>query len=356
MSAAAPPDALELIRRWDGIGVVSHHDEPTGAWMFVALHDDTLGRPTGGCRMKVYDAPEDGLRDAQRLSEGMTRKWATVGLPFGGGKAVLAVPRVPTGEAREGLLRRFGELLNSLQGAFSTGEDLGTTPADMLVVSGVTPWVTATDPATGELLDPGPWTALGVHHGIVAALADRTGSGTLRGRSVLVQGVGDVGAPLARSLSAAGATLLVSDVDGARAASLAEELGASLIAPGDVYDTECDVYAPCAVGATLSRATIPRLRCRIVAGSANNQLERAEDAERLKEQGVLYAPDYVINVGGAMALGLKMNGLDDEAEVRRRVEGIGAILSEIFEEARERGESPVASADRRVERTLGQGG
>ncbi len=187
MSAAAPPDALELVRRWDGIGVVSHHDEPTGAWMFVALHDDTLGRPTGGCRMKVYDAPEDGLRDAQRLSEGMTRKWAAVDLPFGGGKAVLAVPRVPTGEVREGLLRRFGALLNSLRGAFSTGEDLGTTPADMLVLSGVTPWVTATDPATGELLDPGPWTALGVHHGILAALADRTGSATLRGRGVLVQ-------------------------------------------------------------------------------------------------------------------------------------------------------------------------
>lgn len=352
MSGGAGRGMLDLVRGWDGAGVVVRHDEPTGTWMFVALHDDTLGRPTGGCRMKVYGSPEEGLRDAQRLAAGMTRKWAAIDLPFGGGKAVLAVPRPLEGDEREGLLRRFAALLDSLHGAYGTGEDLGTSPADMHFLAGLTDHVMGSDPVTGEPVDPGPWTALGVFHGMRAALEARTGSPSMEGRRVLVQGVGDVGAPLARMVVEDGGRVALADVREERARDLAEALGGEVVPAGEVMDAACDVYAPCAVGATLDRDTIPRLRCSVVAGSANNQLERPEDAARLHDRGILYAPDYVVNAGGAMAFGLIMLGERDEDELRRRVTGLGGALAGIFGEAAERGESPLASAQRRVERVL----
>lgn len=339
---------------WDGLGVVVRFDQPTGSWVFVALHDDTLGRPTGGCRMHVYERPAQGLRDALRLAEGMTMKWAAIDLPFGGGKAVLAVPRPLEGDERRGLLRRFGDLLESLNGAFATGEDLGTTPEDMAFLSTVTRWVKAGRGGAEEPEDPGPWTALGVREGIRAALEAGSDAG-IQGRTVLIQGVGDVGEPLARLLAAEGVGLLLADVDAGRARTLADELGAEVVDAGDVYWTECDVYAPCALGGTLNSGTIPQLRCRIVAGSANNQLESPSDAEALRVRGILYAPDYIVNGGGALALGLMQSGAVEEAEIRRRVVGIGATLSEIFREAVERGESPVKAANRRVERVLERG-
>lgn len=343
---------VDRIQEWDGLGVVVRYDRPTGAWIFVALHDDTLGRPTGGCRMRVYDHPSEGLRDALRLARGMTMKWAVIDLPYGGGKAVLAVPRPLEGEERRGLLRRFGELLQSLKGAFSTGEDLGTTPEDMAYLATVTRWVKATGGEGDEPVDPGPYTALGVLEGIRAAVAAASGRGELEGRSVLIQGVGDVGEPLARMLSAEGARLLLSDLDRGRVEALAGELEARAVSPDEVYWTECDVYAPCAVGATLNSGTIPHLRCSVVAGSANNQLETDADAEALRERGILYAPDYVVNGGGALALGLMGRGEVDEDELRRRVRGIGGTLAEIFREASERGEAPTAAALRRVRAVL----
>ena len=279
----------------------------------------------------------------------MTAKWATIDLPFGGGKAVLAVPHLLEGSVREGLLLRFARLLNSLKVAFGTGEDLGTTPADMHLLATVTPYAVGAHPLTGGLMDPGPFTAGGVLAAIQAALVHRNGSGSLAGRAVLIQGGGDVGAPLARLVAEGGGKLLIADVDPTRAAALAAETGGQVIAPDDVYDTVCDVYAPCAIGGTLNRQTIPRLRCRIVAGSANNQLEEADDAECLRERGVLYAPDFVVNAGGAMAFGLLILGLTDEVELSRRVEGLGKGLGEIFTEAHERGESPLPAARRQVE-------
>lgn len=280
----------ELIEAWEGKAVVMGRDAPTGAWMFVALHDDALGRPVGGCRMTVYATPEDGLRDALRLAEGMTHKWAAMGLPYGGGKSVLAVPERLDGEERRGLLRRFGALLGTLRGAYGTGADLGTTTDDIRVIQSVAPdCVVGLPPADSDRpSDPGPYTARGVAAGIRAALRVRFGAPDPAGRTVLVQGVGGVGEPLARILAAGGAHLVLSDVDGERVAALAEELDADALAPDAVYGAECDVYAPCAVGATLNARTIPLLRCAIVAGSANNQLETAADAGRLRDRGILY--------------------------------------------------------------------
>lgn len=346
---------LDLVQRWDGLGVVTRYDASTGSWMFVALHDDTLGTPVGGCRMKVYARPEDGLKDALRLAEGMTHKWAAIDFPFGGGKAVLAVPRPLSGEERVGLLHRFGALLNGLGGAFGTGEDLGTTPEDMRELSTVTEHVVGRPRAPADPTDPGPFTALGVRAGIDAALRHRGFADGLAGRRILIQGVGDVGAPLARLCARAGAAILLADAEEARAMALAAELGGRTVPVDALYDEPCDVYAPCAVGATLNAETIPRLRCDIVAGSANNQLETEEDAERLMDRGILYAPDFIVNAGGAMAFGLIYQGEGREEELERRVAGIGDTLEQIFAEATELGEGPLAAARRRVRRVLKRG-
>jgi len=351
----AMPGFLDLIEEWDGVGVVVRHDRPTGTWIFVALHDDTLGPATGGCRMRVYDRPEDGLLDALRLAEGMTYKWAAMDFPYGGGKSVLAIPRPLVGEERVGLLHRFGALLNSLGGRYGTGADLGTTTEDMRTIAEVSEHVIGVHGRSEGPMDPSPFTALGVFEGIKAALRHRVGSDDLTGRSVLIQGVGSVGASLAERVVDAGATLLVSDTDEARAAAVAQAVGAESISPADVYHTPCDVYAPCAVGATLNPRSIPELRCLVVAGAANNQLQSPQDAERLLDRGVLYAPDYVINGGGAMALTLIYQGEERVEELERRVSSIGESLDSIFTEAAGLGQSPVVSAQAHAHRILVRG-
>ncbi|MFQ5537706.1 MAG: Glu/Leu/Phe/Val dehydrogenase dimerization domain-containing protein [Gemmatimonadota bacterium] len=350
------PDFFDLMDAWEGIGVVVHRDAPTGTWIFIALHDDALGTPVGGCRMMVYPRPEDGLRDAMRLAEGMTYKWGAIELPFGGGKSVLAVPRPLEGEERRGLFRRFGALLNSLGGAYGTGEDLGTTPADMREIASVSEHVVCLHRGDDKAVDPGPFTAVGVLAGIKAALRHRFGSEKLKERTVLIQGVGDVGEPLARLISGEGGSVVLSDIDQDKAFSLAVELGGSTVTPEEVYDARCHVYAPCAVGGTLNRRTIPKLRCDIVAGSANNQLERREDAELLKERWILYAPDYVINAGGAMAFGLMHQGERDIDVLFDRVRGIGDTLAAVFERSAAEEVSPLEAADARVREVLERAG
>lgn len=347
-------ESLEtLIQGWDGLCVVSSYHAETGSWIFVALHDDTLGRPTGGCRLKRYESPATGLLDAMRLAEGMTWKWAAMGFHYGGGKSVLAVPGPLEGGARRNLFTRFGEILNGLNGAYGVGVDLGTTPGDMAFLASVTPHVAGSGRG-GAPPDPGPFTAAGVHEGILAAVEHVDGTRDLAGRTVLVQGAGDVGGPLAHLLAGSAARVLVCDLDDGRAKAVAAACGGETIDPAAVYDTPCDVYAPCAVGATVNDRTIPRLRCRIIAGSANNQLEVAEDAGRVRARGILYAPDYVINGGGAMAFGLMENGVRDTEDLIRRVRSIGSTLAAIFREADARGTSSVASARALALKALGR--
>jgi len=329
----------DLLRRWDGEEAVIHFDEPSGAWMFVCVHSTVLGPAGGGTRMRVYEQPADGLADAMRLSQAMTVKMAVAGAERGGGKAVLAVPELPTGDARRKLLLRYGELVASLGGTYRTAGDMNIAPADLDIVKERCQWVYGTTGASGN---SGRGTAIGVLHGIRAACEHVFGSADLNGRSVLVQGAGSVGRDLARFLEADGATVLVSDVDAARAA----EAGGTVVPARDALVTECDVYSPCAVGGTLSAETIPALRCRIVAGSANNQLATPEDAQRLHDRGILYAPDYVINAGGVIQLiGLEDQGWD-EAELERNLAAIGDTLRQLFREADEAGITPAAAAER----------
>jgi leucine dehydrogenase len=337
----------ELLQRWDGEEAVIRFDRESGAWMFVCVHSTALGPAGGGTRMRVYAQPGDGLADAMRLSQAMTVKMAVAGTDRGGGKAVLAVPELPTGDARRELLLRYGDLVASLGGTYRTAGDMNISPADLDVVKERCPWVYGTTGAGGN---SGRGTAIGVFAGIKASVEQVFGSPGLTGRSVLVQGIGAVGADLVRLLREDGATVLVSDVDEARAAAT----GATVVAAADAIATECDVYSPCAVGGTLNADSIPRLRCRIVGGSANNQLAEPSDADRLHERGILYAPDYVINAGGVIQLvGLEDKGWD-EPELERHLMAIGDTLRRIFAEADSAGETPAATAERLAAERIAQ--
>lgn len=340
------PSIEDLIAAWPGEAVVCAHHAPTGSWIFIALHDTRSGPATGGTRMKTYPQPGDGLLDAQRLAEGMTHKWRGIGIRRGGGKAVLAVPGELSADDRRALLERYGRLIHSLGGLFQTGCDLGTTPDDILQIARHTRFVHGVL-AGGESLDPGPYTARGVRLGIEAALAAVFGTAEPAGRTVLVEGLGSVGEPLARALAERGARLLLADLDEARAAGLAAELGATVVDAGAVATTACDVYAPCAIGGTVTAATIPGLACRIVAGSANNQLGRPEDGELLHRRGILYAPDFIINGGGALIFGT-MDATSSEAPGMEALSVIGDRLREIFALAREHGESTAAATRRLI--------
>jgi leucine dehydrogenase len=341
-----------VIEAWDGEQVVVRYDRASGTWMFVCIHSRRLGPAGGGTRMKVYRSPAEALRDGTRLAAGMTVKFAVAGLPFGGGKAVLAVPRLPEGDERRALLHRYADLVCSLGGGYLTGCDMNTTPADLDVIAETCPHVFGASGGSGE---PGPFTARGAFHGIRASVAHVHGSPSLEGKSVLVQGVGSVGARLAGLVAEAGAELLVTDVDTDRAAELAARLDARLVPAEGALETDCGVYAPCATGGTLSASTIPGLRCRIVAGAANNQLADPVDAERLRARGILYAPDFVINAGGVFHnVGRESLGWGDP-EVDRALEGIGDTLAEIYRRSEAEGISTEQAAQELADRRLRAG-
>jgi leucine dehydrogenase len=336
----------ELLEAWEGEEAVIRFDRPSGAWMFICIYSTERGPAGGGTRMRTYGSPGEGLADAMGLSEAMTRKMAVLQAPFGGGKAVLAVPELPTGDERRALLLRYGDMVASLGGTFRTAGDINTSPADMDVIAERCSYVYGRTPERGGGGDSGWGTARGVFHGIRASLGHVFGSDDVSGRRILVQGVGSVGGELARTLAGAGADVLVTDLDTALADDLACSIGATRVDPASAIGLECDVYSPCAVGRTLSRESIPLLRCRIVAGSANNQLAEPEDAEGLHAAGILYAPDYVINAGGVLQLmGIEDLGWD-RPTLDEKLAEIGTTLREIYAQAEAEGISTQEAADR----------
>jgi len=333
----------DLFKGWDGEEAVVRYDRESGGWIFVCIHSTVLGPAAGGTRLRVYATPADGLADAMKLSRAMTVKWAGANLPSGGGKAVLAVPELPTGEARRELLLRYGDVVQSIGGLYRTAGDMNITPHDLDVVHERCNWVYGTTTGGGN---SGRGTAIAVHAGLEACAEQVFGSADLRGRSVLVQGVGAVGEVLVRLLQEDGSEVLVSDVDDARARAT----GATVISPDDVYDTECDIYSPCAIGGTLNAGTIQRLRCTIVGGSANNQLAEPEDATRLHERGILYAPDFIINAGGIIQLYLLEDRGASEDEMLSALHGVGDTLRDIFA----RGGDPAEAAEQLAAERIAQ--
>jgi glutamate dehydrogenase/leucine dehydrogenase len=343
-----------LLSDWDGETVIVHRDQASAAWIFIAIHSTRLGLAGGGTRMKSYPSREAALQDALRLAEGMTYKLAVAGLPKGGGKAVIALPPGFDARARPDLLRRYGRLIRQLGGLFVTAPDVGTSSADMDVIAETgAPYIFGRTPAAGGMGNSGPITGLGVFAGIQVACEHVYGTASLHGRAVLVQGVGQVGASLIGHLRDAGADVSFSDVDEAAVRHHRDALGLRFVPPELVYATGCDVFAPCALGAILNAASIAQLQCRIVAGGANNQLSVADDAERLKARGILYAPDYVINAGGAIAaLGIETLGWSYEQAEREVVTSVQRALRQIFATLRIEDISTEAAARRIAEQRL----
>ena len=336
----------DLLTAWDGESVSIHRDRDSGAWMLVCVHSTRLGPAAGGTRMKHYSGGlRDALVDGMRLSEAMSLKFASVHFPHGGGKAVIALPtpEIPRGDSRRRLFLEYGRFVNSLGGLYSAAPDMNTSALDMDVIGEVTPYVFCRTEGAGGSGDTAPDTAVGVMHGIKAACRYAFGSDDLSRRTIVVQGAGGVGGRLIELLLEADANLIASDVDGARIEKLREQ-GIRSVAPEDAIATECDVLAPCAVGGVINQRTIPSLRCHVVAGGANNQLESPEDAERLRERGIVYAPDFVINAGGVLHGG----GLEEQhwtrATLDQKLAAIGDAVYEILRQAERDGINTDAAA------------
>ena len=326
--------------------VVLCQEPDVGYRAIIALHSTVLGPATGGTRLWRYASTADALADALRLSRGMTYKNAAAGLALGGGKAVILAPEGPVD--REQLFLAHGRAVHRLGGRFITAEDVGTTPADFMVAARETAWVAGIDGRGG---DPSPWTGRGVLAGILACARHRWGAASLAGRTVAIQGCGNVGADLARRLHAAGARLVLCDVDAARATALATELGAATVSPDAIFDVAADLFAPCALGGVLTDATIARLRVAIVAGAANNPLATDRHAVALAARGILYAPDFVINAGGVISGSVALLGETHEAMVRR-VDGISDTMDAILAESAREDITPLRAAERRAEAAL----
>lgn len=316
---------------------------PSGLVGFVAIHSTALGPAFGGCRMWAYDAEAAALGDALRLSRGMSYKNALAGLAYGGGKAVIiADSRTAKSQA---LFEAFGDVVASLNGRYVTAEDVGITVDDMRIVGRRTGYVSGIGTGGAGGGDPSPMTALGVFEGLRAAVAFALQRDSLEGLRVAVQGVGNVGYNLCRLLHGAGARLVVADVHAPSAQRAAAEFGASVVAPEAILVQDVDVLAPCALGGVLGEETIPDIKAAVVAGAANNQLACARDGERLMARGIAYAPDYVVNSGGIIAVAAEYEGGRPERQVRARVETIHARTLAIFERARAEGRPTSAVAD-----------
>jgi leucine dehydrogenase len=326
-------------------------DAASGLCAIVAIHDVRLGPALGGCRFLEYANERDALRDVLRLARGMTFKAALAGVPFGGGKSVIMRSRQPFDRAH--LFRTFGRFVEDLGGRYITAEDSGTTLEDMAVIRSVTRHVTGAAQSQGGSGDPSPTTALGVRRGIEAGVRFAFGANSLAGVKVAVQGVGNVGYHLCRELRELGAHLIVADVDPLKAERAVRELDAQAVALQDIYKVDCDVFAPCALGAALNDDTIPQLRCKVVAGAANNQLAEARHGDALRARGLAYAPDYAINAGGLIHVAQETVGYD-ALKVRERTEHIHDTIFEILERAQAEDRSTQSVADAMVEERLGQ--
>jgi len=321
-----------LLRRWDGEDVIIRYDRPSGAWIIIAIHSTSLGPATGGTRMKSYPSSHAAMYDALNLAGSMTLKFAVAGFPRGGGKCVIAVRPDFDPALKPDLLRRYGKLIRQLGGLYQTGPDVGTSPADMDIIAETgSPHVFCRTPENGGAGDSGPSTALGVFSGMQAVCEQLFGDPSLSGRRVLVQGAGSVGAPLIDLLRRENAEVLFSDVDPATINHFRIDLGLTFVPAENVSETPCDIYAPCALGGVLNRRTVSRLKCRAVAGGANNQLAEPTVAEDLRDRKILYAPDYAINIGGAMAItGLESMGWS-RPEADEHVRSVRITLRRIFE-------------------------
>ncbi len=325
---------------FEGISSLGHeqlvfcHDEYTGLKAIIGIHNTVLGPALGGTRMWNYSSETEAIKDALRLSRGMTFKASISGLNLGGGKAVII------GEAStmktEALLRRFGRFINSLNGKYVTAEDVNMSPEDMEYISMETKYVTGLSERLGGSGDPSPFTAYGVFMGMKACAKEAYGKESLAGKTVAVQGVGHVGYYLVKHLAEEGAKVIVSDIYEDKIKHLTRDFKVEVVDEKSIYDVNCQIYAPCALGATVNDNTINRLKCDIIAGGANNQLEEEEKhGNELMNKGVLYAPDFLINSGGLINVGIDYLGNYSRERVFKKVEKIYQTVLDIIKKTKD---------------------
>jgi leucine dehydrogenase len=318
----------------------------SGLKAIVAIHDTTLGPAIGGVRMRPYSSEDEAIEDALKLSRSMTYKAAGAGVNFGGGQTVIIGD--PRKDKSEALWRALGRFIDGLGGRYVAGQDVGTTVDDMDYMRTETKYVVGIPSSRGGSGDPSPVCAFGVVRGIEACCSVARGSDDLGGIHVVIQGVGNAGSCIADILMAQGAKLTVADTDEDAVRRLTQRHRADAVGPDEVFDVECDVFCPCALGGILNAQTVGHLRCGIVAGAANNQLADEESGAALHERGILYAPDYIINAGALINVADEIYGYDKERALRR-TGAIKEVLLKVFAAAKEGGISTNLAADRFAE-------
>ena len=344
---------------FEAIGTETHEevlfgaDRESGLRTIIAIHDTSLGPALGGTRFYPYLDEAAALRDVLRLAKGMTLKSAAAGLNLGGGKAVIIGD--PATLWSEGLIHAYGRVIDSLGGRYVTAEDVGTTVEDMVLISKETSWVSGLPLEEGGSGDPSPATARGVMAALRAIGERLWGSDDLAGRRVAVQGIGKVGMDLVRRLTDVGAETIVADPNAAAVAFAVETYGSKAVLLDEIYDIECDVFSPCALGAVLNDETIPRLGCAAIAGSANNQLAVDRDVERIVDRGILYAPDFVVNAGGVINISVETDGYTLE-RAAVMVDRIYNNLTAVFETADAERVDPQTAAMRFAKRRIDEAG
>ena len=333
--------------------LVFGHDKATGLRAIAAIHSTRLGPAIGGCRLRGYANEFEAIEDVTRLGQAMTYKAALARLPHGGGKAVILAPS--TLADRANLFAAFGRFVDRLGGRYITTEDSGTSTTDMDAIRIATRHVLGTSPDRGGAGDPSPFTAIGVRRGIEAIAHALFGKSDLRGLHVAVQGVGHVGTYLARELHQAGARLTITDVLASQRAQIAKELGAEAVAPDEILHMDCDIVAPCALGGAITEELVSRLRCRAIAGAANNQLATPAVGRALKARNIFYAPDYAINAGGLIHVAEEYAGYKKERTLEK-TSRIYDTISQIIERSQKDDLPPEVVANRMAEEIISGSG
>lgn len=342
-------EIFSYMEQYDYEQLLFCQDEQSGLKAIIAIHDTTLGPALGGTRMWTYESEALAIEDALRLARGMTYKNAAAGLNLGGGKTVIIGD--PKKDKNEEMFRAFGRFIQGLNGRYITAEDVGTTVEDMDLIHEETDYVTGISPAFGSSGNPSPVTAYGVYKGMKAATKEAFGTDSLEGKMIAIQGVGNVAYNLCKHLHAEGAELIVTDINKEAVRRAVEEFGARAVDPNDIYHTECHIYAPCALGATINDETIPQIKAKVIAGAANNQLKENRHGAEIHEMGIVYAPDYVINAGGVINVADELYGYNEERALKK-VEGIYYNIERVIEIAKRDKVPTYVAADRLAEERI----
>ncbi|PFA63937.1 leucine dehydrogenase [Bacillus sp. AFS015802] len=340
---------FSYMEQYDYEQLVFCQDEASGLKAIIAIHDTTLGPALGGTRMWTYESEEAAIEDALRLAKGMTYKNAAAGLNLGGGKTVIIGD--PRKDKNEEMFRAFGRYIQGLNGRYITAEDVGTTVADMDLIHEETDYVTGISPAFGSSGNPSPVTAYGVYRGIKAAAKEAFGTDSLEGKTIAVQGIGNVAYNMCRHLHEEGANLIVTDINKEAVQRAVDEFGAKAVDINDIYGVDCDIFAPCALGAIINDETIPQLKAKVIAGAANNQLKETRHGDAIHEMGIVYAPDYVINAGGVINVADELYGYNSERAMKK-VEQVYNNVERVIEIAKRDNVPTYVAADRMAEERI----